>query len=403
MKRWALGLLLAAAAAAAVWLAGRKPAAPESPFAKAKRGALTSVLATNGRTEPLHWAPAHSERAGRVSRVLVERGQRVAAGAALVQLDHDGAGASLASALARLEQARTDLAAIERGGRAPELAEIDGAKSRLLLDRDAAARELATLQRLAAKKAATQAEVNAMQDRLASLDSQIAAQQARRAALVGPGEAQAAKARVADAEAAVALARRSLELATVHAPCAGVVYDLPARAGGWLNAGDLVARIGETSRLKVIVFVDEPDLGQVARGLPVAVTWDALPARTWQGVVEQPPSQVVALGARQVGEVATIVENPQQDLPPGANINARVRLRVVDNALTIPKSALRREGGEFGVLVLEGGRLAWRRVRIGLSSESQAEILEGLHEGASVALPSERTLAPGMAVTPVFP
>jgi multidrug efflux pump subunit AcrA (membrane-fusion protein) len=91
MKRWVLGLCLLAAAGAAAWLATRKPAAPEVPFAKAKKETLVSVLATNGKAEPVEWAPAHSEREGQVKRVLVARGERVAEGALLAQMESNGA------------------------------------------------------------------------------------------------------------------------------------------------------------------------------------------------------------------------------------------------------------------------------------------------------------------------
>jgi len=105
-----------------------------------------------------------------------------------------------------------------------------------------------------------------------------------------------------------------------------------------------------------------------------------------------------------VGEVVTIADNPKLDLPPGANINARIQAQVVDNALTIPKAALRREGGELGVFVLEGGgRLAWRAVQVGVSSETRAEVRKGLKEGDLVALPSDRTLAVGQELTPIQP
>jgi HlyD family secretion protein len=403
MKRTLLILGLLIAAAVAVYLATRSSAPPEAPFARAKRETLVSVLSTNGKTEPVEWAPVHAARAGRISRVAVERGQTVAAGAVIAVLEDSASAAMLASAQARLEQAKAEVAVLERGGRAAELAEIDAGWKRIAMDRAAAQRELAALERLVAKQAAPRQELDTAKDRLAQLDAQAAAQQTRRAALVGQGDLAVAQARVRDAEAALTQARRQSELASILAPRGGVVYDLSARAGAWLEAGGLVARIGDMSKLRVVVYIDEPDLGRVRKGLPVAVTWDALQGREWQGVVDQAPAQVVALGTRQVGEVVTLAENPRHDLPPGANINARIRAHVVEGALTIPKAALRRENGELGVFVLEGGRLAWRAVELGASSETRAEVRRGVKEGDLVALPSDRTLAVGQELTPIEP
>lgn len=403
MKRMLLILGLLIAAAVVVFVATRRSTPPEAPFAKAKQETLVSVLSTNGKTEPVEWAPVHSERAGRVSRMNVTRGQFVAAGDVLAILEDGASAATVASAQSRLEQAKAEVAVLERGGRAAELVEIDNALQRLAMDRVTAQRDLEALERLVAKQAAPRMDLDAAKDRLALLNSQVAAQKTRRAALVGQGDLAVAQARVRDAEAALEQARRLIEMASIRAPRRGVVYDLPAREGMWLESGGLVARIGEMSRLRVTVYIDEPDLGRVRKGLPVTISWDALPGREWLGMVDQIPAQVIALGTRQVGEVVTVAENPKQDLPPGANINARIRAQVVEGALTIPKAALRRENGELGVFVLQDGRVAWRPVEIGSSSETRAEVRRGIKPGELVALPSERTLAVGQELTPVEP
>ena len=131
----------------------------------------------------------------------------------------------------------------------------------------------------------------------------------------------------------------------------GTAYHVEARAGPYLHAGDLVANVGRLERLRVSVYVDEPDLGRVAAGMPVTVTWDALPGRTWQGVVERIATQIVRLESRQVGEVGSVIGNPGRDLAPGANINVAIRSRVAENAVALPKECLRREGGVTGVEV----------------------------------------------------
>lgn len=403
MKRWYLLILLVAALAAAGWLATRGAAPPEAPFARVRTETLVSQLTTNGRTEPLDWAPVHAARAGRVTSVAVREGQAVSAGAVLAHLSSQDAEAAVSASDSRVKQARADLAVLEGGGRSSELAQIDGALKKLLLEAASARRDAASLERLVEKNAATRAELDGARDRLSSLEAQIAAENARRSALVMRADLDSARARLAEAEAALAQARRRVEETAIRAPRAGVVFELPVRAGAWLNEGDLVAKVGDSSRLKVVVHVDEPDLGRIREGLPVTITWDASPGREWQGTVQQVPAQVVALGTRMVGQVGTVVENPAKDLPPGANINARIRAQVVENAVTIPKSALRREGSELGVLVLEADHLAWRKVALGVSSETRAQVLSGVKQGEAVALPSERELRPGMAVAPVFP
>ncbi|WP_321476774.1 efflux RND transporter periplasmic adaptor subunit [uncultured Paludibaculum sp.] len=403
MKRWLWIVVLAVVAAGGLWLASKRNAPPESPFARAHRETLVSMLTTNGKTEPVEWSPVHAEREGRVLRVVVERGQTVAAGSVLAELDNNDAQSELAAAQARFEQATVELANLRRGGRAAEIAEIEGQLKRFQVEREPAKREVASLERLVTNQAATRFELDAAKDKLAQLDTQIAAQQARRAALVGQGDIPVAEARVRDAQAAVQLAQRRKEQSVIRTPRGGVVYDLAVKSGAWLGAGDLVAKVGDTSKLRITVYIDEPDLGRIRKGLPVEITWQAEPRGAWKGVVDDVPTQVIALGTRQVGEVVTLADNPNHDLPPGANIDALIRTQVVENAITIPKAALRREGGELGVFVLQADKLTWKKVTVGVSSETKAEVQNGVSDGDSVALPSEKPLAAGMTVTPVYP
>ncbi len=402
MKRW---ILLAAAVligAAVLWLATRKPAAPAVPFARVGRETLVSILTTNGRTEPAEWAPARVAQPGKVRRILVERGVRVTAGVPLALLEDAGARALVASAEARAEALRAELRALERGGRTAEIAQIDGAIAKLDLELEAARRDAAALARLLEKGAAARAELDRAKDRVAELEAERKAQLGRRAALVTETDLDVARARLREAETSLADARRRLEECTIRAPRGGTVYDVPVREGDWVEEGALVARVGEITRLKTLIYVDEPELGRVRTGLPVEITWDALPGRTWKAAVERMPAQVTPLGTRMVGEVWAMCENPSLDLPPGANVNVRIRSRVVENAVTIPKAALRRQGEELGAFVLEGSRLAWRRVQIGATSDVKAEVRSGLRAGDAVALPVDRPLQAGLEVRPVI-
>jgi multidrug efflux pump subunit AcrA (membrane-fusion protein) len=104
-----------------------------------------------------------------------------------------------------------------------------------------------------------------------------------------------------------------------------------------------------------------------------------------------------------VGEVNAEIDNPGREIPPGANLNARLRAENVENALAVPKEALRRDSSGFGVYVLEDGRIAWRAVEVGVSGLAQTQILSGLKDGDLVALPGDAPIRPGLAVTPLVP
>ena len=86
----------------------------------------------------------------------------------------------------------------------------------------------------------------------------------------------------------------------------------------------------------------------------MVITWDAMPGRKWKGSVDKTPTQIVALGTRQVGEVYCVIDNPDLDLLPGTNVNVDITAEESAGALTIPKEAVRRELGQAGVFALGG-------------------------------------------------
>ena len=385
-----------------VWLYARGPAPAEVPFTKATQERIVSTLNTNGKVEPIEWTAVHAPVGGPVQQVHVERGQAVRNGQLLVTIGVPDAQAEISSAQARINAARAEIERVNQGGSAPEQAEIQSGLLRGRSELAAAQREYETVQRLAAKNAATKAEVEAARQAVERADLQIQTLERRRSALVTEPDRSAAQARLQEAQSGASAASQRLATGRVQSPTSGILYRLEVRPAGFVNPGDLIAEVGRLNQLRVRVYVDEPELGRVQKGMPVRITWDAMPGREWKGFVESVPLQVVPLGTRQVGEVLCTIDNPDLTLIPGTNINAEILSNTVENAVTVPKEALRRQGSETGVFVLaEGNRLAWRAVKPGVSSVTRVQIVSGLRPGESVALPVERPVKPGDEVRPI--
>jgi len=374
------------------------------PFAKAARETIVSSLSTNGKVEPIEWGSARAERAGVVQKILVQKGQEVAKGAPLVQLDFTSADSQLAAANAQIAQANAQEQVIKQGG--PQLSrtqiESDLAAAKLTLSN--AQRDYDAVQRLVSKQAAPRQELESLRQKVEQAQLQIRALEQRRDALVTPADLPIAKAKLNEAESSATFARRTLAQSIVRAPIAGTVYQFELRLGSFVNPGDLVANVGRLFQVRVNVYVDEPDLGRVAIGMPVTITWDAMPGRQWKGSVDKLPTQVVALGTREVGEVGSIIDNPDRDLLPGTNINAEIQSKVVRNALIIPTAALHRESGVTSIFVLsKDGRVARRFIQVGVTSYTKAQVIQGLAEGEAVALPTDKPFKDGTRVAPIYP
>lgn len=396
-----LVLVLVAAVAAIAWGVLRRSQPPRVNFARVTRQTLVSVLSTNGKAEPFEWREARVETEGLVKEVPVRDGQTVAEGATLAVIDDPSLEAEVRSTDARVAEASANLAALEAGGKPAEIADIENSLARARLDLERERRERDSLQRLADKHAATAWEAAAAGEKAQQSEAEIAGLEKRRASLVAGTDVDAAAARLKDAVNALALARQRAARGVLRAPCGGVVYETSIRPGAYVKPGDLLAKIGLMDRLRVRVFVDEPELGRVAAGDEVIIAWDGLPGRSWRGKVERKPVSIQALGPRQVGEVVCTIENPGRELAAGANVNAEIRTAAAENALAIPKEALRRDAAGDYVLALAGDHVERRPIETGVSSVAQVQVTRGLADGDAVALPTDNPLKAGDRVTAV--
>jgi HlyD family secretion protein len=392
-------LLLLVVAAVIGWGVFRKNAPPQVSFTRVKRTTLVSTLPTNGKAEPFVWQAVHAETAGLVGQVKVREGERVAQGAVLAVITDPSLAADVAAGEAKVAEARANLAALEAGGKPSELAGIENNLARARFDLQQHQKEYDALRRLAEKQAAVRLDVDAAHDRVRQSEIEIEGLENRRKSLLDRTEIAAARARLQDTEVALNLARQRVGLNTLTAPIAGEIYGLAVRPGAYLNVGDPAANVGRLDRLRVRVYVDEPELGRVAEGQPVTITWDALPGKQWHGTVERKPASIQALGSRQVGEVICSIENPNRELIPGANVNAEIRTAVVEDAMVVPKETLRHDAQGDYVFALNGDTVVRRPVKKGASSTTAIQVVEGLAEGDAVALPSDVALKPGDRVT----
>jgi HlyD family secretion protein len=159
-------------------------------------------------------------------------------------------------------------------GRITKVAVVEGdtvAKGQVLVTLDSAAMKLQLQQAEQGVVAAKAALTNARNDGTSS-------------------DVTAAKARVAQAKAAVKLANVQLGYATVTAPRDGVVTSVVANAGQNAAPGKTLATIIDPSDLFVRVFVPETQIGQVSVGQAAKLTTDSAP-QSFTGTVSFIASQ----------------------------------------------------------------------------------------------------------------
>jgi multidrug efflux pump subunit AcrA (membrane-fusion protein) len=146
--------------------------------------------------------------------------------------------------------------------------------------------------------------------------------------------------------------------------------------------------------------VDEPDVGRLAPGQKIDLTWDALPGRTWQGSVSSIPSTVKLLGTRNVGETTCIVDNQDLKLLPNINVGVTIVTAEHQNSLTVPREAVRLDDGKTFVYEIVNNELRRRDIQTAISNLTQVEIAKGVTDKALLALAStnSKPLREGVAV-----
>jgi HlyD family secretion protein len=354
--------------------------------ARAYRETITSSIATNGKIEPIDNFEAHAPMATTIRRVSIRQGDRVTPGQLLLQLDDANARSEVARARAQLTGAQADVSAVSGGGTQEELLTTRNALVKAQADRDAAQRNLQAMQRLLQTGAASQAEVDNAKIQLNIADANVHTLEQKLHDRFSKPEIGHADARLAEAQAALAAAADVLRNMHVASPLSGTVYNLPARKDQFVAAGDLLVQVADLRRVRVRAFVDEPDIGRLQVGQPVEIAWDALPGRIWKGTIETLPTNVVQRGTRMVGEVTCILDNADLKLLPNTNVSVAIIQARHENALTVPREAVREDGEGKYVFQVVNGELKRRNVKTSVSNLTRVEITSGIPDDAVLAL-----------------
>jgi HlyD family secretion protein len=386
-----------------VRVSGRQPVAKIVATRPVRQNIVASV-SSNGKVEPISPYTVRAQLDTFVLSVRANEGQNVKKGQLLLVLDVKDAAAQLAAAKAKLLRAQDDLRDAQGGGRADEAARVSGDLAKAQAQRDRLQKNHDALERLLANGAATKDELanNDLDLAKANADVQrLAAVKAEFSRQVGQ-DASRALFTVQQAQSDVAALDEKVRQGRIVAPVAGTLYALPAKTGDYVKVGDLLAEMADLHKVRVRAFIDEPELGGLEPGLPVRITWDALPNRSWQGKTEMIPKQVVPRQSRSVGELLCSVDNDNLELLPNINVNVKINLKERTNVVTVPRGAVETEGGKRYVFVVQDGvpnsTLEKREIQVGIADATSFEVISGLQGSETVALPGDVDLRNGMKV-----
>jgi len=399
-------LVAGIAAIVLISLSGRQPVAKISAVMPVRENIVAS-LASNGKVEPIAPFVMRAQLDTFIEKVSVQEGQAVRKGQLLIDLNVKDAAAQLAEARSKLLRAEDDLRAAKAGGRSDQVAQAAGLLATATAQRDRLQRNHDTLTRLIAQQAATKDELAANDLELAKAQAEVtrlaaAKQEFDRGVQLDAGRSTFA---VQQAQSEVAALEEKVRSGRITAPADGTLYSLPVKTGDFVKTGDLLAEMADLHKVLVRAFIDEPELGVLEPGQQVRITWDALPNRTWTGKTEVIPKQVVARGARSVGELLCTVNNDKLELLPNINVNVRINSQERSNVLTVPRGSVASDGDQRFVYVVKHNelsvnksRLERREIHVGIADSTSYEVTGGLRENEMIALPGDIELKDGMVV-----
>jgi RND family efflux transporter MFP subunit len=194
-------------------------------------------------------------------------------------------------------------------------------------------------------------------------------------------------AQLAQRSAGVALAEKKLEDAVIRAPFAGRVKQRMVAPGQYVKVQTPVMIVVDNDPVRVKLKVPEKMAGWVAVGQAVDVRVEAFPERSFLGKISR-MSPSVDPDTRSL-EVEALLDNREGLLKPGFFARASIASSHVDTALLVPKDALRYLYGVYKVYSVDKSTLHETEVKLGRRDGDEAEIVEGLEDGARVAVAAE--------------
>ncbi len=348
------------------------------------------VLAT-GKVETVNPADVVAPYAARLVNLKVKEGDRVAAGQSLGELDLSDSEQNLREAEAAYNTARAELDQAYDEAKPERLAEAESALQASRAAAEAARKKLERYRYLLEQGAVSTAEYEDVKTAYirAQADEQSAAARLQALREGNADRIKIQQARLKQAQVALDNARRTVDKGRLPAPVDGVVLQISAEVGSYLQPGAPILTIGNPDALEVVAEVSEQDIGGIAPGQDVDLNWAGAPGKTFKGKVSRVSPAVVRSGARESEKVVKVyieIIQGRQELKPGATVDAVIYRVKPHQAVLVPNEAVVGKGPNRTVFVIEDGRARRRAVTVGYSNELYTEIRSGIEPGKRVIL-----------------
>lgn len=204
---------------------------------------------------------------------------------------------------------------------------------------------------------------------------------------------------VAAAEAKVAVAQATLNQAKIVAPFAGIVADVYSEVGDTVSSSTTAFILQDQSRFLVDVSISEIDIAKVKVGQPASLAFDAILKQTYTGTV----TKIASTGTTSSGSVyftVTVAMN-DADASVKAGMSATVDIVVekISGVLLVPTSAIKTTNGTSIVYVLQNNAAVPLTITLGSASDTSTQVAGGDLKAGDLVITNYSTVSKTTSTT----
>jgi len=410
-RTWTMGILTVGiiGSTATVYLTSRHPAAPKDInhlTVAVKQENLTLEIQASGRVRPIESVNISPKTSGRLTELLVEKGDRVKEGQVIARMEDTEIRTQLIEAQANLSRQEARLAELLAGSRPEDIAQ---GLARLSQTEARLAQLLAGSRLEDIAQAQAQLEAAQAKERLAIArlernrqllaDGAIAQDQLDEAtadaeSAAAPQEIAQARAEVAVAKAQVLRVQSQMQDSVVVAPFSGLITQRYASIGAFVTpttsasssaSATSTSIVALATGLEILAELSEVDISKIKVGQMVQIRTDAYPQKVFQGRVRLIAPEAVRTNNVTSFQVQIAIETGQEKLLSGMNVRLTLLGSSIPRALVVPNVAVLTQNGKTGVLVPnQENKPKFRPVTLGPVIGDKTQVLNGVKVGERV-------------------
>lgn len=403
-KRLAVLIIIALVAILGGWkVLGQKSTAPQYQTAQAEKGTLINNVSASGSITSGNSTNLTTKVSGIVKNVYVTNGDTVAKGQKIadINLDDYAQERQTAAWVKYLEATE----AVKDAEKAQVTADIQ-----IWQDRQAVIDAQTVMDRVTNNL--TNPATNAVYTEGERMIVVKTLDQAKKAFSASESKYLNAGADITETRAEVTVALRDYQVnsALITAPAPGIISDLALApgltisessttsntSGATIVSSQIIGKISNPNpQLIATVSLSQIDIIKVKPNQKVTLTLDSYPDKTFTGkILSVNTNGGVSSGVTSY-PVTILLDPISISIYPNMSVNAEIIINVKTDVLLVPSTAIQTNNGQTTIRVLKNGAVENLSVEVGISNDTQTEIVSGINEGdtivTSIVLPTTTT------------